>query len=241
MAANANLAEDYRVTLELRSSQTHCELNAHEAVLRPTLIWMLSQTITHVAEGSSVILSALTVGDSPAINFEISISDAIISVLQETLTNNPTGAEFLATLKGTIVITEAARDKYSVQFQLQQRRPLILVIDDNPDAIALLERYVTGMPYEIVSVHTADEGFELAQSMEPACIVLDILLPKTDGWKTLQQLRSNPRTQSIPILICSALDNPDLALSLGADDYLRKPPDRIGFIEALRRWTAPEH
>jgi CheY-like chemotaxis protein len=157
------------------------------------------------------------------------------------LTNDPTVAEFLATLKGTITVTEADRARYLVQFQLQRQRQVILVIDDNPDAVALLERYITGMPYEIVSAGEAEEGFQLAQSLEPSWIVLDIMLPHTDGWKMLQNLKSHPRTQTIPVLVCSVLENPDLALSLGANAYLRKPPDRISFLESLGRWTASEH
>jgi CheY-like chemotaxis protein len=97
------------------------------------------------------------------------------------------------------------------------------------------------MPYEIVSAYEADEGIRLAQNLGPSWIVLDIMLPHTDGWKMLQTLKSHPRTQAIPVLVCSVLDNPDLALSLGADVYLHKPPDRISFLEALGRWTASEH
>jgi CheY-like chemotaxis protein len=241
IAANTNLAENHRVTLHLRPSQAIDDFSTHQTILRQMVIWMLSQIITHIAGGSVVSLSTATVDHNPTINFEIAATNTNIPNLREVLTTSPTVAEFLATLKGTITTTEADHAGCLVQFQLQHQRSVILVIDDNPDAVALLERYVTGMPYEIVSTNDADEGFHMSKNLEPSCIVLDILLPHTDGWKMLQYLKSHPQTQSIPVLVCSVLENPDLALSLGADAYLRKPPDRISFLEALGRRTASEH
>jgi CheY-like chemotaxis protein len=226
--------------LHLRPRQDPGDFNTHQALLRQTLIWMLSQIIMHLAEGSDVALSAATVDNNPAITFKISGPDTDILVLHDVLTSSPTVVEFLAKLKGTITTTAVDHGRCLVQVQLQRERQVILVIDDNPDAVALLERYITGMPYEIVSAYEADEGFRLAQSLEPSWIILDILLPHTDGWKILQNLKSHPQTQSIPVLVCSVLENPELALSLGADAYLRKPPDRISFLEILGRWPAPE-
>lgn len=241
IAANANLAERHQITIHLRPLQPFGGFIVHQAVLRQTLIWMLSQIITHIPAGSDVALSAASVDHNPVINFEITGPATPVSMLHETLTNSSTITEFLAILQGTITIAKTAGATYLVQFQLQRQRQVILVIDDNPDVVTLLERYVTGMPYEIVSAFEADEGFRLSHELEPSWIVLDIMLPHTDGWKMLQNLKAHPRTQSIPVLVCSALDNPDLALSLGANAYLRKPPDRISFLEALERWTASEH
>jgi CheY-like chemotaxis protein len=240
IAATSNLAEHHQVTIHLHPLQAPGDFYSHQAVLRQTVIWMLSQIITHVAASSDVALNAVNVDQHRAINFEISGPGTDILILHKALTNNPTVAEFMATLEGTVTLTEVDRTRFLVQFQLQRQRKVILVIDDNPDAVALLERYITGMPYEIVSAYDADEGFRLAQNLQPSWIVLDIMLPHTDGWKMLQTLKAHPRTQPIPVLVCSVLDNPDLALSLGADAYLRKPPDRISFLESLVRWTVSE-
>ncbi|MBX3062678.1 MAG: response regulator [Anaerolineae bacterium] len=242
ITANVNLAEHHQVSVHLRTMQGLEDFNAHQAVLRQTIIWMLSQIITHVAAGSEVALSAAVSDHNLTISFEISGDDTNIVVLRDTLTDNATASEFLATLRAAIAVTEAADGSYLVQFQLPRvQRQIILVIDDNPDAVALLERYVTDTPYEIVSANDPTEGFRLAQNLKPSWIVLDIMLPHIDGWKMLQNLKSHPHTQPIPVLVCSVLDNPDLALSLGADAYLRKPPDRLSFLQSLQRWTASEH
>jgi CheY-like chemotaxis protein len=241
IATAMSLAEHRQVTIHLSLLQEAGDFTTHQAVLRQTVIWMLSQMITQLAAGADVTLSVSTVNHNLTINFEISGADIETPILHERLTNNPTIAEFLTTLGGTITITETSGSRILVQLQLQRQRQVILVIDDNPDVVALLERYITGMPYEIVSAHDADEGFRVLQSLEPSWIVLDIMLPHTDGWKMLQTLKSNPRTQSVPVLICSVLENPDLAFSLGADAYLRKPPDRISFLKVVGEWTASEH
>jgi CheY-like chemotaxis protein len=235
IAANVNLAKHRQITIHLHPLHTLDNFIVNQAVLRQMVIWMLSQIIKHVAEGSTVALSVTTVDQNPILNFEIFDSGIDLLVLSETLTNSLTATEFLAILKGTITTEETDHASYRVQFQLQRQHQVILVIDDNPDVVALLERYITGMPYEIVSAFEADEGFRLSQDLQPTWIVLDILLPHTDGWKILQSLKSHPRTRTIPVLVCSALDNPDLALSLGADAYLHKPPDRISFLQALER------
>jgi CheY-like chemotaxis protein len=241
IATNANLAERHRVNLQLRPIQSFDDFLVHQAVLKQTVIWMLSQIITHVTEGSDIALAANRLDESLLITFEFSNAGTNMAMLRETLSQSPTIGEFLAILGGTIRIEESDKSTFLVQFQLERQRQVILVIDDNPDVVALLGRYITGMPYEIVSAFEADEGFRLCYELEPSCIVLDIMLPHTDGWKVLKNLKSQPRTQHIPILVCSALDNPDLALSLGADSFLRKPPDRLSFLEALRYWTALEH
>jgi CheY-like chemotaxis protein len=237
--ANANLAVHHGITIHLRPLQTLDDFNAHQAVLRQTVIWMLSQIITHVSMGSEIALSAaitendLIAGDL-VINFEISNTETDLLKLQGLLTENPMAVEFMSILKGQITTAEADESSYRVQLRLVRQRQVILVIDDNPDAVNLLERYITGMPYEIVSSPDPEEGFRMAQNLEPLWIVLDIMLPNTDGWKMLQNLKSHPKTLSIPILVCSVLDNPDLAVSLGANAYLKKPPDRLSFLEALR-------
>ena len=58
-----------------------------------------------------------------------------------------------------------------------------------------------------------------------------------DGWQILQTYKSHPLTEHIPVLICSVLEMKDLAASLGADGYIKKPPSRDEFLAVLRQWT----
>ena len=106
---------------------------------------------------------------------------------------------------------------------------MLLIIDDNSDALNLYQRYLhdSGMADQIV-VHTARSGaeaFAILACARPDLILLDVILPQQDGWNILQRLKSNPDTAGIPVVICSVLSHPDLALMMGAASVLQKPID----------------
>lgn len=111
----------------------------------------------------------------------------------------------------------------------------VLVIDDNEDALRLLRRYAVGTPFHILSASTLTQGLVLAAQTRPQIIVLDVLMPNVDGWQVLAQLLHHPLTMQAPILVCSILTQEELALSLGASAYLRKPVTRQAFLQALER------
>jgi CheY-like chemotaxis protein len=74
-----------------------------------------------------------------------------------------------------------------------------------------------------------------ARELNPALITLDIMLPEQDGWQVLQALKLDPQTRDIPVLVISVLENSELALRLGAVDYLVKPVRRDDLHALLRR------
>ncbi len=61
------------------------------------------------------------------------------------------------------------------------------------------------------------------------------MMPEMDGWELLQRLNTHPQTADIPVIICSVINDPDLAYSLGASLFLPKPVSRAGVLEALRQ------
>lgn len=73
----------------------------------------------------------------------------------------------------------------------------------------------------------------MAQESPPRIIVLDVMMPEIDGWEVLGRLRQHPLTSHIPIIICTILAEEELALSLGASGFLRKPVSREAFLGAL--------
>ena len=113
-------------------------------------------------------------------------------------------------------------------------RHTLLVIDDNEGLTALVERYLSGEPYRVVKALSGLEGLQLAQEIVPAAIILDIMLPKIDGWEVLQRLRSDPRMSHIPVIVCSVIHEPELAKSLGASLMLSKPVSRDELLNALQ-------
>ncbi|MGH7991854.1 MAG: response regulator transcription factor, partial [Limisphaerales bacterium] len=102
----------------------------------------------------------------------------------------------------------------------------ILIVDDEPDAIELLEFNLKQAGFEVVAAEDGAEALRKAKSSAPALIVLDVMLPELDGLEVCKLLRRDPTTSSLPIIMLTAkaaeLDRV-LGLELGADDYITKP------------------
>lgn len=114
----------------------------------------------------------------------------------------------------------------------------VLVIEDNPDAAVLFERYLVEEPYEVLVARTGEEAMPLAHEKRPVVITLDLMMPTQDGWEVLQTLKNDPYTHDTPVIVCSVLRQRDLALLLGAADFLPKPVSRPSLIQALQRCLA---
>jgi GAF domain-containing protein/DNA-binding response OmpR family regulator/anti-sigma regulatory factor (Ser/Thr protein kinase) len=114
-------------------------------------------------------------------------------------------------------------------------KKLILVIDDDPDAVYLLQENLTHEEYTIVGVQSGDEGQQKARELNPDAILLDILMPDKDGWQVLHDLKSDPATTNIPIILLTIVDKKALGMRLGAAAYLLKPLNPAEVLETLRK------
>lgn len=114
----------------------------------------------------------------------------------------------------------------------------VLVIDDKTDTLQLLQRYASGSRYRLIPVSDGEQAVETAQRVAPQVIVLDVMMPRIDGWELLGRLRADPKTQDAAIIVHTILAQRDLALLLGANDFLRKPVSRADFLAALDRQLA---
>ena len=115
----------------------------------------------------------------------------------------------------------------------------VLVIDDNADFLQLLARYASGTRYRIVGVQEAERAFALLEAAVPQIILLDVMMPRIDGWEMLKRLRAHPLAASQPIVICTILKQPELAYALGATAFLNKPVNQADFLATLARLSAP--
>lgn len=111
----------------------------------------------------------------------------------------------------------------------------VLVIDDNADALQLFQRYLSHSRYHFIGTQDAERGLALAEEVSPQIIVLDVMMPERDGWTVLGQLREHPKTRDVPVVVCSILSQEQLALTLGAGQFLRKPVSRQALLSALDR------
>jgi signal transduction histidine kinase/CheY-like chemotaxis protein/CHASE3 domain sensor protein len=114
-------------------------------------------------------------------------------------------------------------------------KALILCIDDDPDVLEILRKYLVPEGYSVVTATSGDEGIEAALKHKPHVITLDIMMPHKDGWQVLQELKQNAATKDIPVLIHSMIDNKPLAISLGAQDVLPKPVDASQLLSIVKK------
>jgi CheY-like chemotaxis protein/anti-sigma regulatory factor (Ser/Thr protein kinase) len=113
--------------------------------------------------------------------------------------------------------------------------PAVVLVDDDRASLDLLSAYLDGSPARVLRARDGVEALELVRKVVPAAVVLDIKLPRLDGWQVLTELKADPVTAAIPVVIASVVDDRSRGLSLGADVYLLKPIRRDELVDALER------
>ncbi len=99
----------------------------------------------------------------------------------------------------------------------------VLVIDDDPNARALLSRFLIREGFAVRTASDGEAGLKLARSLRPRAILLDVMMPHMDGWAVLSALKADPDMADIPVIMETIVQEKGLAFSLGAEDYLTKP------------------
>ena len=112
-------------------------------------------------------------------------------------------------------------------------RPLVLVADDDPDILALVRFRLERDGYEVLSAPDGETALDLAMARTPDLAVLDVMMPRLDGYELTRRLREHGPTTTIPIILLTArVQEPDLerGFEAGADDYVTKPfsPQALG-------------
>jgi CheY-like chemotaxis protein len=113
----------------------------------------------------------------------------------------------------------------------------VLMIDDNADTLQLFERYLSESRYRFIGARDPEQALNLAEELAPHVILLDVMLPGVDGWELLGRLREHPQTRGLPVLVCTILPQEQLALTLGAAAFIRKPVSRQNLLSALDRYA----
>lgn len=118
-------------------------------------------------------------------------------------------------------------------FMKQLTTPLVMIVEDNPDSIYLMERYARSSGCRALVTAQGKQATVLARREKPAVIFLDIQLSGTTGWEVLKALRADPDTHAIPIILCTVLDVAVRAHAVGVG-YRPKPIYYKDFLSALR-------
>ena len=124
--------------------------------------------------------------------------------------------------------------------EVAEDAPLVLIIDDDRNVRDLLRRNLTSVGYRTAVASGGIEGLKMAEELIPDAITLDVVMPHTDGWKVLSELKSSPKTENIPVVMVTIVEDRPLGFSLGASEYLTKPVDRKQLSKVLKRFLGKD-
>lgn len=117
------------------------------------------------------------------------------------------------------------------------KQELILVVDDDKNSSELLSIILQEAGYSVALLYSGKSVLKVVKNLKPDIITLDVFLPGLNGWLVLKQLKNDPHTASIPVLIISMTNNNELGIALGAINSFAKPVKRIELVTTLREIT----
>ena len=117
----------------------------------------------------------------------------------------------------------------------------ILIVDDEPDLLSVLRFGLEAEGFEVIEASDGERGLELARTQSPDLLVLDLMLPRMDGYKVCRALKFDERFRALPIIILSARSGDAdrrLALDMGADQFITKPYEMSDLVARIRHYLA---
>jgi twitching motility two-component system response regulator PilH len=143
-----------------------------------------------------------------------------------------------ATFEGSVEPTAHGQERRERPRQNARPGTRMLVIDDSATIVALLARMLRQNGYEVLEAADAEQGLELARTQAPELVFLDIVLPGMDGFAALRQLRRDPMTREIPVIMISGNEQATEQFyvhRIGADDFMKKPFSRGEVFARIER------
>lgn len=221
------LAQQQNAHLELDLPEAPLMLYTDPRLAQQVLINLLS----HILQNSATPLLRVTLQPEDE-RAGLSFTFATPTPLQF---ENPLANQFIRQLGWKLALEPLTPDgTQTFRLAVEDQETTLLVIDDHAPLIELLRRFLTHTRCQVIGVSDGLEGLQLARSLLPDVILLDVMMPEIDGWEVLQRLRNTPETAAIPVVICSIFNDPKLAYSLGATALLTKPVNREKLLEVLR-------
>ncbi len=114
----------------------------------------------------------------------------------------------------------------------------VLICDDDPVILRLLQVNLELEGYDVLTAHHGEEAFDIATKELPDLVILDIMMPRLDGYQTCQKLKAQPSTEDIPVVFLSAkaqASDIEKGKSFGVSDYLTKPFDPNDLLDVVER------
>jgi len=132
-------------------------------------------------------------------------------------------------------IREEATFEVSNVEAYENDQPIILLVDDDPSALQLMQDVLSEVNYQVMATTNPEQGLEVARRLLPAVIIADVMMPGMSGWELLYELKSDPRTDMIPVVIVSVSERQPDDQNEWAAAYLTKPVTRETLLNVIRQ------
>lgn len=223
------------VQLELISSATPPLVFTDRVLLRQILLSLLNYVL-HLRGQSSLILKTGS-GRNKSISIFIDVDEQWDSIQNDEKDSLEFARRLSQWLPARIDEEYPPRDQAGpaqIRLVFSDSQPrTVMIVDDQVAAQKMLQRYLSRANLEVIGITDPSQVLVMAKKIQPALLILDVMMPHIDGWEVLQTLQLDPETKHIPVIVCSAWGEPELARSLGAVAFLKKPVIQKDLLDAL--------
>lgn len=230
------LTAAHQVTITLHGLYELPPVRGDRVLLRQALLNVLTFAVTSTAAHTIAITGSQAAGRvTLRLNFAApppppEVNSTVVAARLKL------AAQVMEALGGALSEAVSAEDHTILLTWSPVHQKTLLMIDDNEGLMNLFRRYLAGEPWQIVWARNGAEARQQLTSITPTVILLDIMMPEEDGWEILVHLKQQAATHQTPVLICSVVNEPTLAASLGAAGYLVKPVSQEALRAALAPW-----
>ncbi len=231
-----------RITLDV-SAMTKNQSEWVRLEVRDTGIGISPEKLRHIFEPFTQVASN-EVNSAAGTGLGLTLTKNFCELLGGTLTVESEvdeGSTFTITLPRLLKGTTGTgnRSGAAMATGAERKSQTVLVVDDDPSARDLIQRYLTREGFEAHTAATGSEALRLARELHPSVITLDVLMPGMDGLAVLQALKADPELAEIPVVMVSTMSDRSLGAALGAADYLMKPIAKDKLLAIMGKYWCP--
>ncbi|MBE9473986.1 MAG: response regulator [Chloroflexi bacterium] len=129
-----------------------------------------------------------------------------------------------------------------------EKKPYILIVDDDPDILEGILTILESQPYRLATARDGKKCIEMIEEDIPDLLVLDLLMPRMDGWGVIREMRSEPRFVSVPIMVLTTVIEDasrrryelETGIAMDVQDYIQKPAKPADLIKRIERQLQKE-
>lgn len=126
----------------------------------------------------------------------------------------------------------------------EDKKPVILVVDDNQQNLELLQAYLEDLDCETIGATGGAQALQIANTRLPDLILLDVMMPKISGFEVCKRLKNSPKTESIPVIMVTALNefaDIERGVDSGTDDFISKPVNKLELLTRVKTMLKLKH